>query len=372
MKPYIFLTTTFGLALLFAACSPKSNNAKGEHSAASKVEAAEAKHGSVEASMPPLFEGEVNLYSSRHYDTDLALYSDFTDQTGIKVNRIESNANALIERIKSEGEFSPADLLITVDAGVLWRADEAGLLSSIESEVLNDRVPDHLRHPDGKWFGLSKRARVIIYNNNEGRPTQLNSYADLANPEFRGMVCMRSSGNIYNISLLSSMIAHDGTNAAERWARGVVANFARRPQSNDTGQIEAVASGECKISIVNTYYLARYASSNDPKLLEIYQSVGVVFPDQDGRGTHINISGAGVTRHAPNRDNAITFLEYLTNSSAQSYFANGNNEYPVTDDAPENSALQALGTFKEDQLSVATFGPNQAEAISIFDRAAWQ
>ncbi|MEM7729599.1 MAG: extracellular solute-binding protein, partial [Pseudomonadota bacterium] len=270
--------------------------------------------------------GVVNIYTSRHYDTDLALYDEFTEETGIAVNRIEANANSLIERIVSEGEFSPADLLITVDAGVLWRAEEAGILSPVDSDVLRARVPANLRDPDGEWFGLSKRARVIIYNAESGRPEGLDSYEDLADPAYRGRICMRSSGNIYNISLLSSIIAHAGPNAAKGWAEGVVENFARRPQSNDTGQIEAVASGECDISVVNTYYLARYARSDDPQQREIVESVGLVFPnqdtpEQDGRGTHVNISGAGVTVHAPNRDNAVRFLEYLTRPSAQSYFA---------------------------------------------------
>ncbi|MEQ9447774.1 MAG: Fe(3+) ABC transporter substrate-binding protein, partial [Rhodospirillaceae bacterium] len=274
---------------------------------------------------------EVNVYSSRHYDTDLALYGDFTEATGIKVNLIEADADPLIERIKSEGEFSPADVLITVDAGRLWRAEQAGILSPLQSEVLEQRIPASLRHPEGLWFGLSTRARVIIYNKADGKPEPLSTYADLANPVHKGKVCIRSSSNIYNISLLAGIISHKGVEDAEAWARGVVANFARRPQSNDTGQIEAVASGECKISLVNTYYLARLAASEDPKDRAIVDSVGVVFPDLDGSGTHVNISGAGLVRGAPNRENAIRFIEYLTEDKAQAYFANGNNEYPVVD-----------------------------------------
>lgn len=316
--------------------------------------------------------GEVNLYSSRHYDTDLALYSDFTQKTGIKVNRIEADANALIERIASEGELSPADLLITVDAGNFWRAEQDGLLSSVNSEILNTRVPDYLRHPDGKWFGLSKRARVIIYNKAAGTPEGLSGYADLADPAYKGMVCMRSSSNIYNISLLSSIIEHDGPAAAQGWADGLVANFARRPQSNDSGQIEAVAAGECKISVVNTYYLARYAGAEDAQKQDIYQSLGIIFPDQDTRGTHVNISGAAVTANAPNRANAIAFLEYLTSPTAQAYFANGNNEYPVVQGTAPSSAVAGLGVFKEDDLSVSTFGPNQEQALRIFDQSGWQ
>ena len=350
-------TLTFFALAVIAGCSPNNSNDGPVIAGEGTVKLTDG--------------GEVNIYTSRHYDTDLALYDDFTDQTGIKVNRIEAGSNALIERIKSEGEFSPADMLITVDAGVLWRADEAEILSRVESDVLNARIPPYLRHPDGEWFGLSKRARVIIYSKANGRPDSLTRYEDLADGAHKGKVCMRSSSNIYNISLLSSIVELVGEEAAGVWAKGVVDNFARRPQSNDSGQIEAVASGECGISMVNTYYLARYAGSDDSKKRAIFDNLGVVFPNQDGRGTHVNISGAAVTRHAPNRENSIRFLEYLTSVSAQAYFADGNNEYPVTSDAPKGSAVQILGAFKEDNLDVSTFGPNQAVAIKLFDQSGW-
>ena len=314
--------------------------------------------------------GEVNLYSSRHYDTDLALYEDFTRETGIKVNRIEADADALIERIQSEGEFSPADILITVDAGRLWRAEEAGIFSPVDSEVLKERIPAYLRHPEGLWFGLSTRARIIIYNKAAGRPEGLENYADLADPKFRGDICIRSSSNIYNISLLSSIIAHKGAAAAEQWAKGVVTNFKRPPQGNDTSQIEAVAAGECRISVVNTYYLARYAAG-EGKERAIFDAVGVIFPDQDGTGTHVNVSGAGVVKTAPNRENAVKFLEYLTSESAQRYFADGNNEYPAAEGLKANSAVEQLGSFRADTLNAAEIGKGQAEAVRIFDRAGW-
>lgn len=313
----------------------------------------------------------VNLYSSRHYDTDLALYDEFTEKTGIKVNRLEANADALIERIRSEGEFSPADVLITVDAGRLWRAEEAGLLSPISSDVLEERLPANMRHPDGLWFALSKRARVIIFNKAAGKPEKLSSYADLADPSNKGKVCIRSSSNIYNISLLASIIAHDGADAAQDWAEGVVANFARRPQGNDTSQITSVASGECAIAVVNSYYLARFAASDNPAMKKAYDAVGVIFPDQDGRGAHVNISGAGVLKHAPNRENAVRFIEYLTEVGAQQYFANGNNEYPAASGVKASSVVEALGSFKEDELNVSALGANQTKAVEIFDRAGW-
>lgn len=349
----LFATTG---ALVLAACSQNENNAGNENAESAKTEIA----------------GEVNVYSSRHYDTDLALYDEFTAATGIKINLIEAGADALIERIKSEGEYSPADVLITVDAGRLWRAEEADILDTVSSETLSSRVPAYLRHPEGLWYGLSKRARVIIYNKAAGKPEVLDNYADLADPSNSGKVCIRSSSNIYNISLMASMVSHLGAEAAENWAKGVVANFARDPQSNDTGQIQAVASGECGIAVVNTYYLARYVASNDPELNAIADSVGVVFPDQDGRGTHVNISGAGVVKGAPNRENAVKFIEYLTEDQAQNYFANGNNEYPAVPGVAPAAAVVTLGSFKEDELNASLLGQNQAEAVRVFDRAGWQ
>lgn len=314
--------------------------------------------------------GEVNIYSSRHYDTDLALYSDFTEETGIKVNRIEADADALLERIESEGEFSQADLLITVDAGRLWRAEEAGVFAPVESDVLAERLPDHLRHPEGLWFGLSTRARVIIYNKDAGEPEGLANYSDLADPAFKGDICIRSSSNIYNISLLSSIIANGDASTAEGWAKGVVANFAREPEGNDTSQIESVAAGECRIAVVNSYYLAKFAGGDDEQK-STFDKLGLIFPNQDTTGTHINVSGAGLVKTAPNRDNAIQFLEYLTSEQAQRYFADGNNEYPAAKGLQANSVVEQMGTFKADTLNAAEIGRNQRAAVEIFDRAGW-
>lgn len=311
----------------------------------------------------------VNVYSARHYDTDLALYQRFTELTGVEVNLIEGNSDALIERIASEGQLSPADLLITVDAGRLWRADQRGIFQAVDSEVLELRIPAHLRHPERRWFGLSKRARVIAYNKARGLPAGLEQYEDLAAESLRGQVCMRSSGNIYNLSLLASLIAANGEAAAEAWARGVVANFARKPQSNDTGQLRAVASGECGVTVANTYYLGRLMASEKPADQKVVENLGVLFPNQDGRGAHINISGAGVVKTAPNRDNAIRFLEYLTSESAQRLFAEGNNEFPVN--GRTTGPVARLGSFKEDTLNAAVLGENQTRAVQIYDRAGW-
>lgn len=315
---------------------------------------------------------EVNLYSSRHYQTDERLYSDFEARTGIKVNRIEGKADALIERIKNEGASSPADLLITVDAGRLWRAEEAGLFQPVESAELDARVPEYLRHPDGLWYGFSTRARVIYYNKENVDVADLKDYEDLADPKYEGLVCIRSSSNIYNLSLMSSMIEHHGAEEAEKWAEGVVANFARDPKGGDTDQIKAVASGECGIAVGNTYYYVRLMRSDDPDDRAIAEKVGVIWPNQDDRGVHANISGAGVVKTAPNREAAVKFLEYLASDTAQGYLANGNNEYPVVAGVLENPELESLGDPKVDEINVSVYGENQSEAQMVFDRAGWK
>ena len=315
-------------------------------------------------------ENVVNVYSARHYDTDLALYQRFEERTGIRINLIEGGSDGLIERIVNEAEFSPADILITVDAGRLWRAQEAGVFQPVDSAVLDERIAAHLRDPDGHWFGLSKRARVIVYNKAAGRPEGLARYEDLADPGLGGKVCMRSSGNIYNLSLLGSLIEHNGKDSASKWANGVVANFRRPPQGNDTAQLRAVAAGECEISVANTYYIGRLLGSDDPQDRAVAEGLGVLFPNQQDRGAHVNISGAGVTRHAPHRDNAVKFLEYLTGDDAQRLFAEGNNEYPVVGSA--SGPIAALGEFKEDAVNAAVLGTNQALAVKTYDRAGWR
>jgi iron(III) transport system substrate-binding protein len=318
----------------------------------------------------------LNLYTSRHYQTDEAFYENFTARTGIRINRIEGKGDALIERIRNEGANSPADVLITVDAGRLWRAEQAGLFQQVTSEVLNRRVPASLRHPRGRWFGFSLRARLIFYDKSRIQPGEITRYEDLADPKWRGQVCIRSSSNIYNLSLMGSIIAAEGEAAAETWAKGVVANFARPPQGGDTDQIRAVAAGECRIAVANSYYYARLLSSPKDKDRKAAEAVGVVFPNQDGpdrvgRGTHVNISGAGVVKGAQHTDAAIKFLEYLASEGAQRIFADGNNEYPVVAGLAPNAALQSLGEFKRDTLNVGQYGVNQPLAQKIFDRAGW-
>lgn len=314
---------------------------------------------------------EINVYSSRHYDTDLSLYEQFTEQTGIAINLIEGGSDELIERLQAEGAAGDADVLITVDAGRLWRADQAGLFQPVDSELLAERIPSHLRHPDGHWFGLSKRARVFVYNREAGAPEGLTSYEALADSAFEGMVCTRSSSNIYSQSLLASIIAAHGEDAAEQWAEAMVGNFARDPEGNDTAQIRAAAVGECPVAIVNTYYVGRLLGSDDPEDVAVGEAVGIVFPNQDDRGTHVNISGAGVLATAQNPDGAVAFLEYLASDSAQTIFAEGNNEYPVVTSVPVSGPIAGFGDFVEDTLNADMLGQNNPVAVEVSDRAGW-
>jgi iron(III) transport system substrate-binding protein len=314
----------------------------------------------------------LNLYSARHYQTDEALYGNFTKETGIKVNRIESKDLELIERLKHEGANSPADILITVDAGNLWIADQAGLFQPVQSKVLEQRIPPNLRHPNGNWFGFSLRARPIFYNKDRVQSAQIQTYEDLADPRWKGRLCMRSSSNIYNLSLMSAMIERLGEKRAEEWAKGVVANFAREPKGGDTDQIKAVAAGECDVTLANTYYYVRLLKSDTPEDKKVVEKVGFILPNQETSGTHINISGAGMLKHAPHKQAAVKFLEYLASDPAQRHFADGNNEYPVVEGLLDNRELASLGKFKRDPINVSVYGNNQSLAQKIYDRAGWR
>ena len=321
--------------------------------------------------VPAHADGEVNIYSSRHYDTDARLYSDFTDATGIKVNLIEGKEEELIERMKAEGANSPADVFITADAGRLWRADQMGLLSPVDSEVLEERIPESLRHPEGHWFGISKRARVIFYDKERvSEPPQ--TYAALADPKYKGQVCTRTGSNIYMLSLLGAYIANNGEEAAKDWVQGLKDNLAREPQGGDTDQLKGIVSGECAIAVANTYYFARGVAGQVDGLTEGVDKIGIVFPDQGGNGTHVNISGAGVAVNSPNRENAVELLEYFTSESAQSYFANGNNEYPVVEGVAASSVVEGLGDFTADTLNLNELGKNQARAQEIYNEVGYK
>ncbi len=315
----------------------------------------------------------LNLYSSRHYQTDESLYANFTKQTGIRINRIEAGEDPLIERLKNEGAASPADVLVTVDAGRLWRAEQLGLFQPVKSKVLESRLPDHLRASNDQWFGFSARARVIVYNKATVNPADAQNYEDLANPKLKGKVCTRSGSSVYNLSLMSALIEHWGERQAEDWARGVVANLARAPKGGDTDQIMGVASGECGVAITNSYYYVRLLKSDKAEDKKTMQAVGLIWPNQKSFGTHLNVSGAGVLKNAPHRDAAVQYLEYLASDAAQGYFANGNNEWPVAKGVkPDNAALASLGTPKMDTLNVSALGKNQALAQKIFDRAGFK
>lgn len=313
----------------------------------------------------------LHIYSSRHYNTDEKLYTDFTKETGIKIKRVDGKGDALIARLEQEGELAPADLFITVDAGRLWRAEQAGLFQSINSETLKEKIPVNLRHPEGQWFGFSTRARVLVYNKNKVEEGALTSYKDLADPKWKGRVCIRSSGNIYNQSLMASMIAQNGIETAKNWVKGVLDNLARKPQGGDTDQIKAVAAGVCDIALANSYYFFRLQRSEKAEDNAVVENLTIVNPDQDSAqdagGTHVNISGAGVLKNAKNKDAAVKFLEYLTSESAQAYFANGNNEYPVVDGVKVNDVVEANKTFKIQNINVSEFGKNQRQAKMIFD-----
>lgn len=315
----------------------------------------------------------LNLYSSRHYQTDEALYAGFTKATGIKVNRIEAGEDALIERIRNEGARSPADLLVTVDAGRLWRAEQLGLFQPVKSAALESRIPASFREPQGKWFGFSLRARVIAYSKAKVQPGELKNYEDLADAKWKGRVCMRSSSNIYNLSLMGALIDHLGEAKAEAWAKAVRANLAREPKGGDTDQLKSVAAGECDVTISNQYYYARLARSQKPADREVAEKVGVLFPNQSSWGSHVNVSGAGVLQNAPHRKAAVKFLEYLATDEAQRYFASGNNEWPVVPSVQVvNPVLSAFGAFKYDPVNVAVLGRNQPAAQRIYDRVGWK
>jgi len=315
----------------------------------------------------------LNLYSSRHYETDEALYTNFTKQTGIKINRLDGGEDALIERIRNEGDKSPADVLITVDAGRLWRAEQYGLFQPVKSKVLDSRIPSSYRHPDGLWYGFSARARIIAYSKERVKPGEISSYEDLANPRWKGKICTRSAAHVYNLSLMSSLVSNIGEAKTEEWAKAVASNLARTPKGGDTDQLMGVASGECDIAISNTYYYVRLMRSQKPDDRAAAEKIAVVLPNQKDRGTHINVSGAGVLKNAPNREAAVLFMEYLASDDAQNYFANGNNEWPVVSSVkPNNAALASLGRFKTDPLNIGEIGKNQPAAQKIADRSGFK
>ena len=321
----------------------------------------------------------VNVYSARHYDTDDALYSKFTEQTGIEVNLIEGDSDALIERLQREGELSEADVFITVDAGRLHRGVEQDIFAPVKSATLSERIPENLRHPDGLWFGLTQRVRVLIVSRDrvpEEGEGAITTYEDLADPRLRGKVLVRGSNNIYNQSLVAAMIETQGEEKTKQWAEGLVANFARTPQGGDRDQIRAVAAGEGDVALSNHYYFARMLTAGDEADMEAASKVRLVFPNQeghgDGRGAHVNVSGIGVTKNAPNRANAVKFIEYLTTPEAQEMLALANNEYPVIEGVELTDVLKTFGKFRVERVTADALGENNRAAVRLMDAAGWR
>lgn len=341
--------------LILAACSSDSSTSSKEEK---ENESTESK--------------EVNLYTSRHYDVDDELYKKFEEQTGIKVNVIKGEPDELLERIIREGGATPADLFLTADAGRLFRAKEEGILQAVSSDTLDAQIPKKYQDNDQMWYGLAKRARVIVYNKETVKPEDLSTYEALTAPEWKGRVLIRSSENVYNQSLLASFVAIDGEEKAKEWAAGLVTNFARTPEGGDRDQAKAIAAGIGDVAIMNTYYVIQMLNSEDPEEVKVAQNLGVFFPNQETTGTHINISGAGVVKTSKNKDNAIKLLEFLSSPESQGVFAETNGEYPVNESVEASEQLKAWGDFKEQDIPLSDLGENNAKAMMIFNEVGWK
>jgi iron(III) transport system substrate-binding protein len=315
---------------------------------------------------------EVNIYTHRHYEVDQQIFDRFEKETGIKVNVVKAGADELMVRLENEGEKSPADLLITVDAGRLVLAKMKGLLQPVESDILSAQIPAHLRDEEGYWFGQTIRARLLAYAKDRVKPEQLSTYEDLADPKWNEKILCRSSSNIYNQSLMASIIYHNGEEVSEKWAEGIVKNFAREPKGGDRDQVTAIAAGQGDVAIVNSYYIGKMFESEDAAEKDAVSKIGVFFPNQNGRGTHINISGAGVTKYSPNKENAVRLLEFMSSNEIQQIFAEANSEYPVNSAVASSQLLQSWGEFKADTIPLSVLGELNAKAVEIFDRAGWK
>ena len=314
----------------------------------------------------------MNVYTHRHYASDKALFEAFTEKTGIVVRVVQAGDDELMARMEAEGKRGPCDVLITADAGRLWQASNRGLLQPVESQVLMENVPAHLRDPEGHWFGLTQRARIVAYHKGRVGTEDLARWEDLTHPRWKGRILVRSSENVYNQSLLAAMVAHNGPEAAQAWASGIVANMARPPKGGDTDQLLALAEGIGDVAIVNSYYVGKVMAGSDPAQAKARSVIGVAFPSLGGHGVHINISGGGVARHAPDREAAIALLEFLSGSEAQRIFAEGNHEYPVKHDVDRSSILTAFGTFPPDTLNMAMLGRHNATALKVLEAAGWR
>jgi iron(III) transport system substrate-binding protein len=368
-KSSVFLALVVSASLFAAGCSTGGSSTAAPAQTANPVSAAQT---SPETSVLDSKEPIVNLYTDRHYDIDDAIYEQFRAETGITVNVVKGKSDELIERLKTEGADTEADLFITADVGRLQRAKDADLLMSVSSTILSDNIPENLRDPDSQWFGLTKRARVIVYAKDRIQPSDLSTYADLADPKWQGRLLVRSSDSVYNQTLLASLIELEGIDQARSWAKGVVANFAREPQGGDRDQAKAIVAGEGDIAIMNTYYVGLMLDSVDPEEQKVAEQLGVFFPDQDGAGTHINVSGAGVVKSSKNPANAIQLLEFLSSAQVQASYAQNNSEYPVNPAVSPSELLQSWGTFKEQSLPLSRLGELNGEAVKLFNEIGWK
>jgi len=348
----IFILMTVLVIGLIAGCTAPS-------------EEADSQEGTVEEAGTS---GEVNLYTNRHYDTDEALYDAFEEETGIKVNVVKGDSDELIERLDREGEDTQADLLITADAGRLHRAKDRGLLQSIESDQLVENIPENLRDTDNEWTALTVRARVLVYAKDRLDPNELSDYMSLTDEKWADEILVRSSSNIYNQSLLASIIEIHGEEKAEEWAQGIVENMARTPKGNDRAQATAVVAGEGDLAIMNTYYIGKMINSSNEEEVKVAENVGIYFPEK----THINISSVGLTKHAKNEENAVQLIEYLTAEKAQSEYATANYEYPANPAVEASDLLNSWGTFESQGIDLTTLGINNEKAVKIFNTVGWE
>lgn len=342
-------------ALLVAGCQPEGSGTTG-----------------AQADCVPSTGGSVNLYTARHYASDDAIYAAFTCSTGIAVRKIEFRAPELLARLQAEGSASPADVVVIADAGAMDEAANAGFLVPFDDATIDGRIPEQWRDPQGRWFGIARRARIVAYDTRRVQPGEIDDYADLASPRFRGQVCTQTSDAVYNLTLLSALIDRWGSERALEWARGVVANMARPPQGSDTDQIKAVAAGQCQVAITNHYYFLRLAESEDAADQAVVEHLALAFPQIDGRGSHFNLSGAGLAANAPNRENAIRFLEFLTGPQSQTTFATMTNEFPTATGTELPADLEAYSHHPADPLPLASYAEHRAEAQRIFEQAGWR
>ncbi|TGB02693.1 Fe(3+) ABC transporter substrate-binding protein [Halobacillus salinus] len=374
MKKWFLLSLVLLLSIL-AACGNTEDSEEQADSTTDQEEteqSGESTESENEEAATEKIGGEVNLYTGRHYETDQELYDTFTEQTGVKVNVIKGDDDELIARLAREGEASQADLLITADAGRLYRAQSQDLLQSVDSDVLNENVPENLREENGQWFGLTKRARIIAYNKETVNAEDIQTYMDLTKDEFQDKVLIRSSSNIYNQSLLASMIALEGEEKAKEWAEGIVDNMARDPKGGDRDQAKAVVAGEGDVAVMNTYYLGKLINSEDPEEVKVGEQLGVIFPNQDSTGAHVNISGIGMTASSKNNEQAQALMEFLTTEEAQKQFAEANYEYPVNPNVEASELLQSWGEFKAQDINLAELGENNDAAIKIMNEVGWK